>query len=173
MEFHSPDIYGAIGLAGSVGTSGQVLTSQGVGNQVIWSTAATLVPRYLYTDKAAQTIVLGPADINWNTPAADAISGLTYNAPGTFTLTAGRLYTLRATLIPTVAALAYSISWVDSTNAVIGSLNQPASGLANLDHVHAYAVFKPLVGTIVKLRLTSAVALTLGTICSVSIHTEN
>lgn len=170
MEIHKPNIINDVSLAGSAGISGQVLTSQGSNVQAIWSTVAAQ-RLYLYTDKAAQAIVLGPADITWNSPAADAVNGVTFNGTTGFTLAANRLYKLTANITPTVAALAYSLSWVDSANAVIGSLNQPANGLANLAHVHAFAVFKPLVNTIVKVRMTSAVALTLGTICSVFIET--
>lgn len=157
-------------MAGNTGTANQILTSQGPAVQAIWANAARLAPLYLYTDKALQAIVLGPADITWNAPAVDAVSGVTYTAPGTFTLTANRTYKLSANITPTVAALAYSLSWVDAANAVVGSLNQPANGLANLAHVHAYAMFRPLVNTVVKVRMTGAVALTLGTICSVFIE---
>lgn len=173
MQTHSPDVYGDIKLATDAGIANQILTSQGIGVQVIWSNAATLAPLYLYTDKAAQVIALGPADITWNAPAADSFIGVTYNAPGTFTLTANRTYLLTANITPTVAAVAYSLSWVDTANNLVGSLNQPANGLANLAHVHAFATFRPLVNTTVKVRLTGATALTLGTVCSVFIEAKD
>lgn len=168
-EIHTPNIYGPIELANDQGTSGQVLTSQGA-SQSIWSNS-NLTRLYLFTDKNAQAIVLGPSDIGWNVPAADAINGVAFNGTTQFTLTANRTYKLIANITPSVAALAYSIQWVNSANVAVGGLNQPANGLANLAHVHAFSVFRPLVNTIVKVRLTSGVALTVSAVCSVFIET--
>lgn len=175
MQIHSPDIYGDIKLATAPGTAGQVLTSQGVGVQVIWANATSQAKQYLYTDKAAQVIVVGPADVTWNAPAADAVTpGVSLDAGGILiNLSANRTYHLTANITPTVAALAYSLSWVTPGNVAVGSLNQPANGLANLAHVHAFAVYRPLVAAQVKVRMTGAVALTLGTVCSIFIEAKD
>lgn len=171
MEEHSPNIFGPISLAGNAGSLGQFLTSFGPGAQAQWATYVPTAHLYLYTDKAAQVIALGPADVTWNAPAADAVNGVSRDAGGIlFNLLPNRTYKLTANITPTAAALAYSLSWVNTLNVAVGSLNQPANGLANLDHIHAFAVFRPLILTQVKVRMTTAVALTLGIICSVFIE---
>lgn len=170
MEQHRPNIIGPVGLAGNEGTANQVLTSAGAGAQAVWANATALVRVYAATDKAAQAIVVGPADITWNTPAADAMTGITFNGSTQFTLPANRTYKISVLIKPTVAALSYNISIVDTANNPVGSLNQPVNGLASLDHEHATAVFRPLVSTAIKVRMTSAVALTLGTLCHIIIE---
>lgn len=170
MQQHNLDLYGDLKAAGNAGTNGQFLQSQGPNVTPIW-TNGSLGPLYYYTDKTTQVIAVGPADVTWNAAASDASNGITFNGTTLFTLAANRLYKLTANITPTVATVEYSISWVDTSNVAIGSLNQPANGLANLSHVHAFALFKPLVNTQVKVRLTSAVALTLGPVCSVFIET--
>lgn len=162
MEIHSVDLYGDVRLASNAGTANQVLTSQGVGVQAIWANATSLTKLYAATDKPAQTIVVGPADITWNTPAADAMTGITFNGTTQFTLLENRTYEIQVRIKPTVAALAYNISIVDTANNPIGSLNQPIAGLASLATEFATAFFRPLVNTAIKVRMTSAVALTIG-----------
>lgn len=36
-QIHNSDLYGPLGAASNLGIAGQVLTSQGPGNQVVWS----------------------------------------------------------------------------------------------------------------------------------------
>ena len=173
-EIHVPNIIGPVplGAADDEGTLGQVLTSFGPGNQVGWASNTSPQPHmYLGTDKVSQAFLLAAGDLTWNPPAADAVSGVTYNPPGTFLLQPNRLYRLFATIVPTVALVAFSISWVDSGNVLIGSFNQPAGGIAGLAHSHAITWFRPLFPTIVKVRQTSAVSLTVGPASSVEITT--
>lgn len=171
MEYHSPDIYGDIKLAGNSGSAGQVLVSQGVGSQAIWSNQVQLSRKYLATDKTAQTIVLGPADVTWNTPAADATDGsITFNGSTQFTLPANRTYKITVIVKPSVAAVGYSIIICDTSNVAVGSINLPISGLANLEQNIAVAIFRPLVNTAIKVRMTSAIALTLSNLCNITIE---
>lgn len=170
-SIHNPDIYGPLALNGSPGSIGQIPISQGAGQQVIWGNQTALPRYYLATDKTAQAIILGPADITWNTPAPDAINGFIFTSPTQITVPANRTCKLIANLTPTVAAVAYTIQWVDNSNTPVGSLNQPANGLANLNHVHAIAFVRFAVDTIVKVRMVSAIALTLGPVCSILLET--
>lgn len=170
MEKHTPDIYGSVALAGNEGLIGQVLSSQGPGVQVIWQTPSTLPPLYAYANKPAQVIVLGPADLTWNTPAADALSGITFGA-NQFTLPANRTYHVMVVVKPTVAALAYNISIVDTANNPVGALSIPVNGLASVAHEHAFAIIRPVAPLTIKVRMTSAVAITIGALSSIHIHT--
>lgn len=171
MEQHKPDVIGDLRAAGNAGTAGQVMTSQGAGVQCQWASQVQLSRVYAATDKVSQAIVVGPADITWNAPAADAIAGgITFNGSTQFTLPANRTYKISVRIKPTVAALAYNISIVDTSNNPVGSLNQPINGLASLAAEYAVAVFRPLVSTAIKVRMTSAVALTVGPISNIIIE---
>ncbi len=171
MEQHSPNIYGSIQLAGDAGTTGQILISQGIGNQVIWSTQ--LVPLYAATDKVAQLSLIGASDITWNVPAADAINGITFNGSTLWTLPANRTYLIQAYIKPTLATLAYTLTIVDTANNPVGSLNQPISGLASLAHEHCTAWFRPLVNTQIKLRLSGGLGVTIGATSHLIIRTQD
>lgn len=153
MEQHSIDIYGDVKLAGNTGVAGQYLQSRGPNTQAIWSS-----PLYAATDKAAQAIIVA-GDVTWNTPAVDAINGITFNGSTQFTLPANRLYHIDVLIKPSVAAVAYTISIVDTSNNPIGSLNLPINGLASLAHEHAQAAFKPLVNTTIKVRCTGTITI--------------
>lgn len=170
VEIHIPNVIGPLQAAGNEGTVGQTLQSAGPGAQVVWGPNTALPRQFLGTDKVSQAFLLAAGDLTWNAPAADGFQGVTYNAPGTFNLLANRTYWLFATIVPTVALVAYSVSWVNTANALVGSLNQPAGGIAGLSHSQAIALFRPLVNTIVKVRMTSAVSLTIGPASSVIIQ---
>jgi hypothetical protein len=160
-EIHSPDIIGLLRLANNAGATGDLIVSQGPGSPPLWVAPTAAVKRqFMMTSKATQIIAAGPADITWNAPAADSFFGVTYNAPGTFTLPANRTFFCEALVMPTTGN-SINIAWVDSANVLIGSVNVPATGSNANVHLHATAVVRVLVPTIIKVRLTSALGVTI------------
>lgn len=171
MQHHSVDLYGDLKANNSAGIAGQFLQTQGSNNQVVWADSVQ-ESLYYYTDKPVQTTTLAVVDLTWNVGAADVINGVVFDGSTQFTLTANRLYNIQATIIPTSSLAAYSVSIVDTANNPVGSINHPAAGIGET-HTHAIALFKPLVDTVIKVRLTNAVTITFGTQCFLSIETAD
>lgn len=135
----------------------------------------SLYPTYGTAGKTStQVLLLAPTDITWTNFLGRGVGFNVNNGLNTtFTLPANRTYKMEALFTPTVAGVAYSIQWVDSSNSPIGTINLPAQGLASLSHVEAIAVFRPTVDTDVKLRHSGGIGVTLGTVSYVDINSRD
>ncbi len=103
----------------------------------------------LYSVKSDQSIV-GTVDIDWNVPIEQNV--INYNNPGTFSLIANHTYKLEAFLTLVSVTEPYLVRWVDSSNI---ALPTSSVGFGDTDDSSSvFAIYRPLVDTIVKVQLT-------------------
>lgn len=108
---------------------------------------------FLITGVDTPQTVVGPGDLVVPAPAADMSYGITYTAPGLWTLQPGYTYTLGARLTAASGVINEdTIFWVNSANALIGSVNLGNSRVAAQGEGYVRAAIKPVAPVTVKLR---------------------